>query len=63
MCSIGEKRRLKIPASLGYGESGSPPTIPGEISPGSSIYHRGLIVLTALAHACFVRGMADKENC
>ncbi|CAK0785810.1 hypothetical protein CVIRNUC_009021 [Coccomyxa viridis] len=28
MC-IGEKRRLKIPASLGYGESGSPPTIPG----------------------------------
>ncbi|CAL5228364.1 g11482 [Coccomyxa viridis] len=28
MC-VGEKRRLKIPASLGYGESGSPPTIPG----------------------------------
>ncbi|EIE19661.1 hypothetical protein COCSUDRAFT_25703 [Coccomyxa subellipsoidea C-169] len=28
MC-IGEKRRLKIPASLGYGEHGSPPKIPG----------------------------------
>ncbi|XP_057534693.1 peptidyl-prolyl cis-trans isomerase FKBP15-1-like [Amaranthus tricolor] len=28
MC-VGEKRKLKIPAKLGYGESGSPPTIPG----------------------------------
>ncbi|KAI4356334.1 hypothetical protein L6164_000364 [Bauhinia variegata] len=28
MC-LGEKRKLKIPAKLGYGESGSPPTIPG----------------------------------
>ncbi|XP_057963618.1 peptidyl-prolyl cis-trans isomerase FKBP15-1-like [Malania oleifera] len=28
MC-IGEKRKLKIPAKLGYGEQGSPPTIPG----------------------------------
>ncbi|XP_020592177.1 peptidyl-prolyl cis-trans isomerase FKBP15-1-like [Phalaenopsis equestris] len=28
MC-IGEKRKLKIPAKLGYGESGSPPKIPG----------------------------------
>ncbi|XP_016198198.1 FK506-binding protein 2 [Arachis ipaensis] len=28
MC-LGEKRKLKIPASLGYGEQGSPPTIPG----------------------------------
>ena len=28
MC-VGEKRRLKIPAHLGYGESGSPPKIPG----------------------------------
>ncbi|XP_042514616.1 peptidyl-prolyl cis-trans isomerase FKBP15-1-like [Macadamia integrifolia] len=26
---IGEKRKLKIPAKLGYGEQGSPPTIPG----------------------------------
>lgn len=33
LCSVGEKRRLKIPASLGYGESGSPPTIPGEQCP------------------------------
>jgi FKBP-type peptidyl-prolyl cis-trans isomerase len=27
MC-VGEKRKLKIPASLGYGASGSPPKIP-----------------------------------
>lgn len=27
MC-VGEKRRLKIPSSLGYGSSGMPPTIP-----------------------------------
>ncbi|PIA35900.1 hypothetical protein AQUCO_03400055v1 [Aquilegia coerulea] len=30
MC-VGEKRKLKIPAKLGYGEQGSPPTIPGKI--------------------------------
>lgn len=30
MC-VGEKRKLKIPAKLGYGEQGSPPTIPGNI--------------------------------
>ncbi|KAK9944700.1 hypothetical protein M0R45_010256 [Rubus argutus] len=28
MC-IGEKRKLKIPAHMGYGDQGSPPTIPG----------------------------------
>ncbi|KAE8726515.1 Peptidyl-prolyl cis-trans isomerase FKBP2 [Hibiscus syriacus] len=28
MC-VGEKRKLKIPAKLGYGELGSPPKIPG----------------------------------
>ncbi|XP_057474100.1 peptidyl-prolyl cis-trans isomerase FKBP15-1-like [Actinidia eriantha] len=28
MC-VGEKRKLKIPAKLGYGEQGSQPTIPG----------------------------------
>ncbi|XP_010488632.1 PREDICTED: peptidyl-prolyl cis-trans isomerase FKBP15-1 [Camelina sativa] len=26
---VGEKRKLKIPSKLGYGESGSPPKIPG----------------------------------
>ncbi|XP_021907524.1 peptidyl-prolyl cis-trans isomerase FKBP15-2-like [Carica papaya] len=30
MC-VGEKRKLKIPAKLGYGEQGAPPTIPGNI--------------------------------
>ncbi|KAI7738392.1 hypothetical protein M8C21_021522 [Ambrosia artemisiifolia] len=28
MC-VGEKRKLKIPAKMGYGEHGSPPKIPG----------------------------------
>ncbi|KAH7683026.1 Peptidyl-prolyl cis-trans isomerase Fpr3/Fpr4-like protein [Dioscorea alata] len=28
MC-VGEKRKLKIPSKLGYGDQGSPPTIPG----------------------------------
>lgn len=28
MC-VGEKRKLKIPAKLGYGPQGSPPKIPG----------------------------------
>lgn len=30
MC-VGEKRKLRIPAHLGYGESGSPPKIPGAL--------------------------------
>nr|KAJ0194101.1 hypothetical protein LSAT_V11C800437450 [Lactuca sativa] len=28
MC-VGEKCKLKIPSKLGYGDQGSPPTIPG----------------------------------
>jgi hypothetical protein len=30
-CSVSEKRKLKIPPHLGYGESGAPPTIPGKL--------------------------------
>ncbi|EQC41509.1 FK506-binding protein 2 [Saprolegnia diclina VS20] len=29
MC-VGEKRRLTIPSGMGYGDHGSPPTIPGK---------------------------------
>jgi len=31
MC-LGEKRKLKIPSRMGYGEQGSLPTIPGSLS-------------------------------
>lgn len=31
---VGEKRKLKIPSKLGYGDQGSPPTIPGNIFTG-----------------------------
>lgn len=36
MC-VGEKRKLRIPASLGYGEAGSPPKIPGTAAQFNSL--------------------------
>lgn len=32
--SVGEKRKLKIPSHMGYGDSGSPPKIPGRMPRG-----------------------------
>jgi FKBP-type peptidyl-prolyl cis-trans isomerase len=32
MCA-GEKRKLKIPSKMGYGDRGSPPKIPGKSPP------------------------------
>ncbi|CAD7696037.1 unnamed protein product [Ostreobium quekettii] len=41
MCP-GEKRKLKIPASLGYGEAGAPPKVPGG---ATLIFHTELVMI------------------
>lgn len=43
MC-VGEKRKLKIPAKLGYGDQGAPPSIPG-MSDGFFIFNRMISLL------------------
>ncbi|TYH11124.1 hypothetical protein ES288_A07G233500v1 [Gossypium darwinii] len=41
MC-VGEKRKLKIPAKLGYGDHGSPPKIPGG---ATLVFDTGLVAV------------------
>lgn len=58
MC-VGEKRKLKIPAKLGYGPQGSPPTIPGTSIWASSVFTE---ILLKFSNLIYFMSFGSKKN-